>query len=364
MRVYREQKSGRWYVDYFFRGKRLQYKAGSSRRAAERLQLRIENEINAGKHNPAALRQEIRGTNKAGLTLGKLTESFLRHYRSRGRTGYYEEKARGWLRYFGPETLVADIDALKVQRYRNARIEQVSPSMVRKDLISLGTMFRWAQGLELVKENPAEPLKVKRPPEPAGTSRALTRDEYDRLIAVCPNWLVCVIGWACHTGVDKGVTRRLRWSGLNLQYEGRRIVSGSFKFLRSKTGKAVRQELSRPVLEALNQARKVRHASGTVFLDDRSQPIDEKALDWALGKAFKAAGLQGFNFRSFRHTYATWALRAGVHPSVLGKMMGHSTAFIVDRYLHVGDDLLKQAAELLGVSYMGERKNSPSEKEQ
>ncbi len=45
-------------------------------------------------------------------------------------------------------------------------------------------------------------------------------------------------------------------------------------------------------------------------------------------------------------------------------MMGHSTAFIVDRYLHVGDDLLKQAAELLGVSYMGEGKNRPSEEEQ
>ena len=160
-------------------------------------------------------------------------------------------------------------------------------------------------------------LQVKNPEEmePATDSRALTQEEYDRLIAVCPNWLAAVIAWACHTGMDKGMILGLRWGDLALRREGKNIVSGSVKFLRSKTGKPVRQVLSAPALAALNQARQARHASGVVFLDAKSQAIEGKALDWALGKALKAAGLQGFNFRSFRHTFATWALRSGVRKS-------------------------------------------------
>ena len=52
MRVYKAARTGRGYVDDFFRGQRYRYKGGSSRRAAEHLRLRVEREINSGKHNP------------------------------------------------------------------------------------------------------------------------------------------------------------------------------------------------------------------------------------------------------------------------------------------------------------------------
>lgn len=356
MRVYKDTKTGRWFVDYFWRGQRLRFKAGSSMRAADQLRLRIESEINSGKHNPEALRLDIGGRGATGLTLGRLVEQFLASYRSRGRTDYYEEKARRWLEQFGKDILVADIGPLQVERYRNARLEKASASTVRKDIISLGTLFRWAMTKGLAAENPADPLRVKRPREPAGESRALTEDEYSRLLEACPNWLAAIVRWACHTGMDKGMVQRLRWSDLELQRDGSRVVSGSFKLLRSKTGKPIRQVLSTLAIEALNMARRVRHASDAIFLDAGSQPIDEKALDWALGKALKAAELQGVNFRTFRHSFATWALRSGVHPTVLAKMMGHSTAFITERYMHVADDMLEKAAKLMGGSYMAVRK--------
>jgi integrase len=70
-------------------------------------------------------------------------------------------------------------------------------------------------------------------------------------------------------------------------------------------------------------------------------------LDWALARAYKEAGISGCNFRTFRHTFATRALRRGVPREVLAKMMGHTTAFITERYMHVEDDQLKAAAKAL-----------------
>src|SRR6266571_7691779 len=86
---------------------------------------------------------------------------------------------------------------------------------------------------------------------------------------------------------------------------------------------------------------------GIIFLDAKAQPIQEKALEWAIRKAYGAVGLEGFNFRTFRHTFATRALRRGIPREVVAKMMGHSTAFITERYMHVADDQLRAAAKAM-----------------
>lgn len=47
--------------------------------------------------------------------------------------------------------------------------EGCGPSTIRKDLITLGTMFRWAEAMGLCTGNPADPKVVKRlsvPPTP------------------------------------------------------------------------------------------------------------------------------------------------------------------------------------------------------
>ena len=75
--------------------------------------------------------------------------------------------------------------------------------------------------------------------------------------------------------------------------------------------------------------------------------MEERALECALVRAYREAGMSGCNFRTFRHTFATRALRRGVAREVVAKMMGHSTAFITERYMHVADDQLQAAAAAL-----------------
>ena len=54
-----------------------------------------------------------------------------------------------------------------------------------------------------------------------------------------------------------------------------------------------------------------------------------------------------FSMHALRHTYATRAVEAGVPPKVLQKMLGNaSLSTTMDRYVHVTDDSMSNAAAL------------------
>ena len=349
MRTYKETKTGRWYVDYFFQGRRVRYPAGDTKREADQLKSRITLEINAGTHDPAQTKRVVQGRDDASVLFDDLVRRFLLEYKPRsGRNDYYKEQSEVWLRYFAGQR-VADISSPDVVKMLNGRLEAVSASTARKELVSLSTLFRWAKRAGLASINPAEADSVERPREvfnPLGV-RWLTDDELTNLKATSPVWLRAVISWATETGMDRGKIRSLRWQELDLERVQGRIVAGRFAIQRDKTGKAVRQELTYGAMEALNLASRTRHKDGTVFLNPAGQPIQEKALEWAIKKAYHAVGIRGCNFRTFRHTFATRALRRGVPREVVAMMMGHSTAFMTERYMHVADDQLRAAAQAL-----------------
>ncbi len=102
MRVYKESKTGRWYVDYFFGCRRVRYPGGAKKREADQLKSRIVLEINAGQHNPEQTKRAVKGRDAASLDFNDLVAEFLRDYRPRsGRTDYYSEQSRVWLRFLG-----------------------------------------------------------------------------------------------------------------------------------------------------------------------------------------------------------------------------------------------------------------------
>jgi len=307
--------------------------------------------------NPEAALAEREKKHIVVPTFGKALDRFLQEYRSRGGTDYYSAVTKAPREFFGERPLT-DVTSVALDGYikeRRSLMRQrdgqrrVSESTIRKEVIALGTFFKWAKRKDYVHANPADAESLPRPKDEFDPQsiRWLTDDELIALRAASAPWLRNVIGWATETGMDKGKVRRLRWQELDLDRVDGRIEGGRFAMQRDKTGKPIRQVLSDGALEALTRAGKQRHSSGIVFLDADGQPIEEKALDWALGCAYKAAGITDANFRTFRHTFATRALRRGIPREVVAKMMGHSTAFITDRYMHVADDQLRAAAKAL-----------------
>ena len=58
------------------------------------------------------------------------------------------------------------------------------------------------------------------------------------------------------------------------------------------------------------------------------------------------ADLPKIRLHDLRHSYATLALKAGVHPKVVSERIGHVTVgFTLDTYSHVTPSIAREAAD-------------------
>jgi integrase len=85
-----------------------------------------------------------------------------------------------------------------------------------------------------------------------------------------------------------------------------------------------------------------------VFTREDGRPIQpELASDW-FERHRKAAGLRRIRFHDLRHTHATLALQAGVHPKVVADRLGHGDPALTLRvYSHVIPALQETTAALV-----------------
>jgi integrase len=82
-----------------------------------------------------------------------------------------------------------------------------------------------------------------------------------------------------------------------------------------------------------------------VFCDQLGGPLHPDRFTRAFGAAARRAGVTQIRLHDLRHTWATLALQAGVHPKVVSERLGHATTGItLDIYSHVHPELDASAA--------------------
>lgn len=62
----------------------------------------------------------------------------------------------------------------------------------------------------------------------------------------------------------------------------------------------------------------------------------------------KRAGFADLRLHDLRHTHASHLVSSGLSLSIVGKLLGHTQAATTQRYAHLADEPLRQAAELFG----------------
>lgn len=85
-----------------------------------------------------------------------------------------------------------------------------------------------------------------------------------------------------------------------------------------------------------------------MFTNEVGEPIHPSAFSRRFASRVRQAKLPTIRLHDLRHTYATVALGAGVHPKIVSERLGHATiAVTLDLYSHVTPAIDAEAAALV-----------------
>ncbi len=231
---------------------------------------------------------------------------------------------------------------------------------------ALADAVRW----NLIPANPASGARVPRgerkemrvwTAEEAATFLASVAD--DRLAAL---WIL-----ALHTGLRRGELAGLRWKDVDLD-------AGTLTVAQQRTNanhevvvsvpksKSQRQLVLAPAtVAALSLHRRRQRAerlalgpawtdTGYVFVDEAGQPYHPQRYLPMFHTACERAGLPKIRLHDVRHTMATLALQAGVHPKVVQEQLGHSAINVtMDVYSHVPQAVRRESASKIAGLFGG-----------
>ncbi|HLM92248.1 MAG TPA: site-specific integrase [Gaiellaceae bacterium] len=172
----------------------------------------------------------------------------------------------------------------------------------------------------------------------------LAHTENDRLVAA---WRL-----AASTGLRRGEVLGLAWDAVDLEggrvavrqtltvadYEARLAPPKTERSRREvaldgETTAALREHRNRQIEERLAAGEAWANEAGLVFTDALGRPLHPQGFSEVFERYVAAAGLRRIPLHGLRHTHATLALQAGVHPKVVCDRLGHfSAAFTLDTY--------------------------------
>jgi len=130
--------------------------------------------------------------------------------------------------------------------------------------------------------------------------------------------------------------------------KGRRSVA-----LDDTTVAALKAHRSRQLEERLSLGASYADQDLVVCLADGT-PLHPKTLSYYFTRHARRLGLPAIRLHDLRHTHATLALRAGVHPRVVQERLGHANVGItLDTYSHVDLEMQAAAAALVSALVSG-----------
>lgn len=223
---------------------------------------------------------------------------------------------------------------------------------------ALADAVRW----KLIAANPASGVRVPRSAPSEMT--VWTSDEARRFLdAVADDRLVALWTLALHTGLRRGELAGLRWVDVDLEkgtltVAQQRTTANYVVVVTPPKAKSHRQLLLAPAtVTALrghqHRQRVERIAIGPAWTDSGFVFVDESGVEYhpqrftkMFDEVVRRTGAPKIRLHDTRHTMATLALEAGVHPKVVQEQLGHSAiAVTLDTYSHVPQAVRRDSAD-------------------
>lgn len=271
----------------------------------------------------------------------------------------------------------ADLDRMYAAMLAGGRAdhregEPLSPRTVRYAATILGRALKDATRKGIIARNPAE---LADPPKASqlapGAVRAWSAPDLRKFLEgsaehpYAPVWAF-LAGTACRRGEALG----LRWQDVDLdgkraslvqsvQKVGGKVVFGTVKTDASRRSVALDSGLVDLLREQRKAQAKTRLLIGPgwvdrdlVFAGPTGEPLYPEGVTRSFAAEAKRLGLPSIPLHGLRHTWATVALAAGIHPKVVQERLGHANVGItLNIYSHVApvmhDDAAQAVADLV-----------------
>jgi integrase len=262
----------------------------------------------------------------------------------------------------------SELDALYDDLLRRGRRDGagLKPITVRKVHLILRGTFERATRRGIVESNPtlmaeAPGARACRPPIFPVWS-AVELEKFLRSARLHPYYAAFHL--AAATGLRRGEILGLRWCDVDFENALLRVVQTVILVQadvlidtpKSPAGRR-RVDLDRRTVGVLSEhvaqvERKRGYASSGLRESDElvftrnGGPVHPALFSYWFQRQVELAGVRRIRFHDLRHTHATLALLAGVHPKVVSERLGHSSITItLDIYSHVLPSMQRDAAE-------------------
>jgi len=229
----------------------------------------------------------------------------------------------------------------------------VAPATINTTVGALGAIYSRAVHRDELDVSPTTGVRV--PAARNGRERFATPDEAVKLLAAVPERDRAVWATAMYAGLRRGEIMALRWTDIDLK-AGTIDVARSWDLGEGCPADTKSRNRRRvPIIATLREhlaAERLRQLPGVelCFGLAPNRPFRVDRLQQRADDAWKAAKLERLTLHDCRHTFASFAIAAGVNAKALSTYMGHSSVSItLDRYGHMMPGNEADAAMLLDI---------------
>lgn len=223
----------------------------------------------------------------------------------------------------------------------------------------LRVFFRWSKKQGYIAEIPEVALPKVRTRK--HVADFLTRPQYEKLIRLIEAEAILasrqrsvgetlaladIVRFAVHTGLRRGEICNLRWSAVNLQT--RYVTVKNTETFETKSGHERSVYLAGDAYKVIARLSALRQDEGDsyVFRGAKGGQLSGPYLSKRFRHFRRMAGLpEGIRFHSLRHTFASWAVMAGMSLYKLKEITGHKDIQTVMIYAHLQPDAQKSEME-------------------
>lgn len=213
------------------------------------------------------------------------------------------------------------------------------------DAIPSDSPGSWNRYLSLVtaihSASKVDPPEIERKPNPAGRTRWLTAEEWERLRKTLDEespLLRQAAEFTLATGLRENNVLNLEWSQIDLKNRHAWLHADQMK-----GGAPLGVRLTDAAIAVL-QERKGENKTYVFAHPFTGKPL-YKASMRAWYVALRKAKIKGFRWHDLRHTWASWHVMGGTRIEELQQLGGWKTLSMVQRYSHLASSHLAKIAE-------------------